>query len=84
MAPVLELGEVVADPQFSVRGVVGIATHPEHGEVRQLAPLLAGMPRPEGSVSLPDLGQSDTEHLLKEAGVDGETVARWVAQGVVA
>jgi alpha-methylacyl-CoA racemase len=84
VAPVLELGEVVADPQFSVRGVVGIATHPEHGEVRQLAPLLAGMPRPEGSVSLPDLGQSDTEHLLKEAGVDGETVARWVAQGVVA
>ena len=25
-----------------------------------------------------------TEHLLKEAGVDGETVARWVARQVVA
>ncbi len=24
-------------------------------------------------------GDTDTEHLLKEAGVDGETVARWVA-----
>ena len=35
--------------------------------------------------SLPDMtGDTDTEHLLKEAGVDGETVARWVAQGVVA
>jgi hypothetical protein len=43
------------------------------------------MPAAEGVVSLPDMaGDSDTEHLLKEAGVDGETVARWVAQGVVA
>jgi len=45
---------------------------------------LAGMSRPEGTVTLPDLTLSDTEHLLKEAGVDGETVARWMAQGVVA
>src|SRR5579871_5051811 len=74
VAPVLEVGEVVADPQFSARRVVGVAAHPEHGEVRQLAPLLAGMPRPDGVVSLPDTRQSDTEHLLKEAGVDGETV----------
>ena len=84
VAPVLDIGEVVADPQFSARRVVGVASHPEHGDVRQLAPLLAGMPRPEGVVALPDPGQSDTEHLLKEAGVDGETVARWMAEGVVA
>jgi alpha-methylacyl-CoA racemase len=84
VAPVLEVGEAVADPQFSARRVVGVALHPERGEIRQLAPLLAGMPRPKRKVSLPDLGQSDTEHLLKDAGVDGETVARWVAQGVVA
>jgi alpha-methylacyl-CoA racemase len=84
VAPVLEVGEVVADPQFSARRVVGAASHPDHGEIRQLAPLLAGMPRPGGVVALPDPGQRDTEHLLKEAGVDGETVARWVAQGVVA
>jgi alpha-methylacyl-CoA racemase len=84
VAPVLEVGEVVDDPQFSARRVVGVASHPEHGDVRQLAPLLAGMPRPDGVVALPDPGQSDTEHLLKEAGVDGETVARWLAQGVVA
>jgi alpha-methylacyl-CoA racemase len=84
VAPVLEVGEVVDDPQYSARRLVGVASHPEHGEVRQLAPLLAGMPRPDGVVALPDPRQSDTEHLLKEAGVDGETVARWVAQGVVA
>jgi alpha-methylacyl-CoA racemase len=84
VAPVLEVGEVVTDPQFSARQVVGVASHPEHGELHQLVPLLAGMPRHEGVVELPDPRQSDTEHLLKEAGVDGETVARWVAHGVVA
>jgi alpha-methylacyl-CoA racemase len=84
VAPVLEVSEVVTDPQFSARQVVGVASHPQHGELRQLAPLLAGMPRHGGVVELPDPGQSDTEHLLKEAGVDGETIARWVAHGVVA
>ena len=34
--------------------------------------------------ALPDMTETDTEHLLKEAGVDGETVARWVAKKVVA
>jgi alpha-methylacyl-CoA racemase len=84
VAPVLEVAEVVEDPQFSARKVVGAARHPRHGEVRQLAPLLAGMTRGNGVVPLPDMGQSDTEHLLKEAGVDSETVAQWVAAGVVA
>jgi hypothetical protein len=42
------------------------------------------MPRPDAPVQLPDPRQTDTEHFLKEAGVDGETIARWMAQGVVA
>lgn len=84
VAPVLEVREVVEDPQFLARRVVGAATHPKEGELRQLAPLLAGMPRSGEVVSLPDMAQCDTAHLLKEAGVDGETVARWVAAGVVA
>ncbi len=84
VAPVLDVSEVAGHPQFSARRVVGAATHPEEGELRQLAPLLAGMARGEGPVALPDMAQTDTEHLLKEAGVDGETVARWVARGVVA
>jgi alpha-methylacyl-CoA racemase len=84
VAPVLAVGEVVAHPQFRARRVVGAAKHPRQGEVRQLAPLLAGMPKPEGVVELPDMSTTDTAHLLKEAGVDGETVRRWLAQGVVA
>lgn len=83
VAPVLEVSEVAGHPQFAARRVVAVATHPVHGEVRQLAPLLAGMPRSEQPVQLPDMTRTDTEHLLKEAGVDGETVARWVERGVV-
>ncbi len=86
LAPVLEISEVADYPQFVARGVVGAATHPTEGELSQLVPLLAGMERPESGapVALPDMAQTDTEHLLKEAGVDGETVARWVARQVVA
>ena len=84
VAPVLEVSEVPGHPQFAARRAVAVATHPIHGEVRQLGPLLAGMPRPETPVQLPDTTRTDTEHLLKEAGVDGETVARWVERGVVA
>jgi crotonobetainyl-CoA:carnitine CoA-transferase CaiB-like acyl-CoA transferase len=83
---VLSIAEVAASPQFVARGVVGQAVHPTEGPLSQLAPLLAGMARPDGGepVALPDMTRTDTEHLLKEAGVDGETVARWVARQVVA
>jgi alpha-methylacyl-CoA racemase len=96
VAPVLEISEVAGYPQFVARGVVGTASHPTEGELSQLVPLLAGMERPGAGagagapagagepVALPDMTQTDTEHLLKEAGVDGETVARWVARQVVA
>ncbi len=84
VAPVLEVAEVVEHPQFRARRVVGAASHPKEGALRQLAPMLAGMARPGGVVALPDMAQNDTEHLLKEAGVDGQTIAAWVARGVVA
>ena len=83
VAPVLDVAEVVAHPQFAARGAVVTATHPAQGAFSQLAPLLAGMDR-GAAPDLPDAAVTDTEHLLKEAGVDGETVARWVAKGVVA
>lgn len=83
VAPVLQVSEVGADPQFVARGVVTTATHPTEGTFRQLAPLLAGMDRFAGG-DIPDVAVTDTEQLLKEAGVDGETVAAWVAKGVVA
>jgi alpha-methylacyl-CoA racemase len=84
VAPILEISEVRDHPQFAARGTVVAASHPTEGELVQLAPLLAGMERPGAPVPLPDMAQTDTEHLLKEAGVDGATVARWVARKVVA
>jgi alpha-methylacyl-CoA racemase len=84
VAPVLDVSEVAAHPQFAARGAVTSAKHPTEGDVRQLAPLLAGMDRSGLPATLPDMALTDTEHLLKEVGVDGETVARWVARSVVA
>ena len=84
VAPVLHVADVSSDAQFAARGVVTVATHPRHGEVAQLAPLLAGMERPDDPVILPDMTTTEAEHLLKEAGVDGETIAPWVARKVVA
>jgi alpha-methylacyl-CoA racemase len=84
VAPVLAVDEIWSDPQFTHRGAVTTAVHPTHGALRQLAPLLAGMERPDDPVVLPDPTITDTEHLLKEAGIDPETIAAWVARRVVA
>ena len=86
VAPVLEIAEVATLPQFLARGVLTEVAHPTEGRLAQLAPLLAGMERPPAGepLQLPDMTQTDTEHLLKEAGVDGETVAKWLAKQVVA
>jgi alpha-methylacyl-CoA racemase len=85
VAPVLRIAEVESYPQFAARGAVTSAHDATEGTFKQLAPLLAGMPRPAGgTVALPDRTRTDTEHLLKEAGVDGETIAHWVAKGAVA
>ncbi len=83
VAPVLQVSEVAADPHFVARGVVTTATHPTKGAFRQLVPLLAGMDRCAAN-DIPDGTDTDTEQLLKEAGVDDETVAAWVAEGAVA
>jgi len=86
VAPVLDVAELAHHPHFVARDTVTEARHPAEGRFRQLAPLLAGMPRlPAGEViELPDPAHTVTEHLLKEAGVDGQTVARWVDARVIA
>jgi crotonobetainyl-CoA:carnitine CoA-transferase CaiB-like acyl-CoA transferase len=80
---VLDVSEVVNDADFGAPGAVVTVTHPKQGEFAQLGPLLAGMDRRVPS-SVPDMSDTDTERLLKEAGVDAETVTRWLHEGVVA
>jgi alpha-methylacyl-CoA racemase len=84
VAPVLSVAEIADHPQFASRNLVTTAIHPTEGALTQLAPLLAGMPHPGTPPDLPDMARTDTEHLLKEAGVDGQTVAQWVSRRVVA
>ena len=84
VAPVLDVAEVGDDPQFAARGAVITATHPTRGNLRQLAPSLAGMVRTAEPVALPNPAQTDTEHLLKEAGVSLETIASLMSRRVVA
>jgi len=84
VAPVLDVSEIAGHPQFTARGAVARATHPTEGTFEQLAPLLAGMPPRDHTVRLPQPDRTDTEHLLKEAGVDGQTIARWTENGAVA
>ena len=58
--------------------------HPVHGRVAQVGPVLAGMPRAEGPVALPDTTRTDTDDLLRSSGIDAQTVADWRARGAVA
>ncbi len=82
VAPVLEVGEVVSHTRSAAPDLVVTVSHPKHGEFAQLGPLLAGMD-PRVPPTVPDMSDTDTERLLKEAGVDAETVTRWLHAGVV-
>jgi alpha-methylacyl-CoA racemase len=84
VAPVLSVDEVADDPQFVARHAVASASHPTQGALRQLSPLLAGMVRGTEPIELPDHGRTQTAELLADAGVDGSTVDRWIAERAVA
>jgi alpha-methylacyl-CoA racemase len=84
VAPVLAVAEVDGDEQFAHRGAVVEAVHPTRGPFRQVGPVLAGMGRPTVPVHLPDPSVTDTDVLLKEAGVDPATVDEWRAKGAIA
>jgi alpha-methylacyl-CoA racemase len=84
VAPVLAVTEIAGDEQFAHRGTVTEAVHPTEGRFAQLAPLLAGMPRPDGPVALPDPSATDTERRLLAAGVAAATIEAWRDRGVVA
>ncbi len=84
VAPVQSVAEVVRDPQFQARGVFGQAEHPERGRIDQLAPVLAGMPRPAAPPLLPQPGATETDALLADAGFGPGEIERLRAQGAVA
>jgi alpha-methylacyl-CoA racemase len=84
VAPVYAIDELVEDPQFQARGAFSDAVHPEAGAFRQVAPALAGMPRAEGPVEVPDGAVTNTDALLAEVGIAPEAIRKMRDEGIVA
>jgi alpha-methylacyl-CoA racemase len=84
VAPVLSVAELVDDPQFNARGAFVDAVHPRHGSFRQVAPTLAGMARPSGPYAVHDTDLTDTDELLRAAGMSPEESVELRRAGVVA
>lgn len=83
MAPVLSIAEVVEDAHLNARNTFMTAKHPEKGEFRQLAPVLAGGEREQPLYELPPAGTTDTDAVLAEAGFAGEDIAQLREAGSV-
>lgn len=84
VAPVLAIEELSEDAHLAQRGVFLEAEHPEHGRFRQLGPVLAGTTRPAQPLAVPDAGRTDTDALLREAGLSADEIEGLRAGGVVA
>ncbi|RMD83249.1 MAG: CoA transferase [Candidatus Dadabacteria bacterium] len=82
VAPVLDIEEVVRDPQFVHRGAFVEAEHPERGRFKQVGPVLAGCQRPEGVHKVPT--GTDTAELLAAAGLTADEIEQMRAEGVIA
>jgi alpha-methylacyl-CoA racemase len=88
VAPVLAADEVVVDEQFAARGAfvearrpAGEASTPER--FLQVGPVLAGMPGHGRPVDLPDPSATQTDELLRAAGLSDDRIAALRAKGVV-
>ncbi len=78
-APVRTVAEAAADPNGKANGNFVEVDHPEFGRYRTVAPpfQLSGLPLP-GTAPAPGLSRH-TEEVLREAGVDEDTIALLVA-----
>jgi alpha-methylacyl-CoA racemase len=85
VAPVLSVDEVVEDAQFAARHAFVEAKHDAHGTFRQVGPLFAGMTEaPSGPYTVRDATATDTDELLRAAGVSAEECAELRVTGVIA
>jgi alpha-methylacyl-CoA racemase len=82
VAPVLTVAEVTRDAHLRARGAFASATHPEHGRIEQVAPIVAGSRKSHGEYTLND--GTDTEELLRAAGLSDADVASLKSRGAIA
>ncbi len=83
VAPVLSIAEVTADEHLRARGTFAEVTHPAHGTVGQVAPVVAGAQRAE-RYEAGDPSATHTVELLSRAGFDADDLQELIAEGVIA
>jgi alpha-methylacyl-CoA racemase len=83
VAPVLEVPEIVEDEQFVARDDYVDAHDATAGDFRQVGPVFAGMQRPSLPYEAPDLTATDTDALLRAAGIDDDELAKLHEAGVI-
>ena len=88
VTPVLTAAELVDDEQYVARGAfIEAVSRSDGGQpagFRQVGPVLAGMHRPSGTVTLGDPLRSDAGALLAAAGLTDESIEGLRERGVVA
>jgi alpha-methylacyl-CoA racemase len=84
VAPVLTVPELIADDQYLARGSFVQAQHPQHGTFQQVGPVLAGMTPADGTYMVRDADATDTDELLRAAGLSPDEYGQLHEAGVVA
>lgn len=84
VAPVLSVAEACDDANFTARTAFRDAEHPQHGRVRQVGAVLAGQTPPDAAVRARDAAETDTDALLREAGLAPDHIARLRRDGAIA
>ena len=82
-APVLDVAEVIEDPQVKHLGTFYRVTHPTEGEVSGAYPPLRINSEPPGSIVPPPTLGEHTDAILAELGFDAARTAELKAQKVV-
>jgi len=84
VAPVLSVPELVDDPQFAARRDFVDATAEGHGDFRQLGWVLAGQDREHAKPHAKDMTTTETDELLRAAGLDDAEIASLHSEGAIA
>jgi crotonobetainyl-CoA:carnitine CoA-transferase CaiB-like acyl-CoA transferase len=81
---VLTVPEIVADDQFLARADFSDAHDTSAGDFRQVGPVFAGMARSTDPYEARGMTVTDTDALLRAAGLADDDLAQLHAAGVIA